>query len=157
MIDWILRRLNSMDARLRKLDSHEHGGRWIYPNSAEWAGTANTPLTSTSWDGDAYSTTAKTLIDLSTVFGAPAGVKAVLVAVYLRDAGSAGGDYALILSPNNTASQGFYFPCGGLANDKFAGSGTPIPCDTNGNIYYQVVASGAGSMDIYLQINGYHT
>ena len=63
-----------------------------------------TPKTSDSWDGDARSTTAKTLIDLSAVFGVPAGVKAVLVGVSMRDSGSAastGGCY-LILSPVNT-------------------------------------------------------
>jgi len=53
---------------------------WIYANMPEWVangGTALTPLTSTAWDGgDAFSTTAKTLIDLSAVFGVPAGVKA---------------------------------------------------------------------------------
>ena len=43
-----------------------------------------TPLTSTAWDEDSYSTTAKTLIDLSEVFGVPAGVKAVMVKISLN-------------------------------------------------------------------------
>ncbi|MDD4465707.1 MAG: hypothetical protein PHY25_03390, partial [Dehalococcoidales bacterium] len=51
-----------------------------------------TPLTSTSWDGDAFSTTSKTLIDLSTVFGAPAGIKAVLCNVAIKDSASAAND-----------------------------------------------------------------
>lgn len=44
-----------------------------------------TPLTSTSWDGDARSTTAKTKIDLSAVFGVPAGAKGILVRLVARD------------------------------------------------------------------------
>lgn len=120
--------------------------KWVYLQS---------PLTSTSWDGDAYSTTAKTLIDLSATFGVPAGVKAILASVLLRDAASAAGDYSLILSPTNVNSQGFYVACGGVANDKYAGGFGAIPCDSNGDIYYQITASGVGTMDIYLQIWGY--
>ena len=64
-----------------------------------------TPLTSTAWDGDAYSTTAKTKIDLSSVFSAPAGIKAVLVAGTIADSGSATADCSFRLSPNDTANQ----------------------------------------------------
>ena len=62
-----------------------------------------TPLTSTAWDGDSFSTTGKTLIDLSSVFGVPAGVKAVLVRMIARDSGSSSGYNQLMLSPNSTA------------------------------------------------------
>lgn len=113
------------------------------------------PLTSTSWDGDAYSTTAKTLIDLSAVFGVPANVKAVLVDTYIRDSASAGGDYRLILAPNDGAT-GISFTCGGVANDKWVGYGTSvIPCSSDGDIYYQIAASGSGTFDVYIQIWGY--
>jgi hypothetical protein len=114
-----------------------------------------TPLTSTAWDGDAYSTTAKTKIDLSAVFGVPAGVKAVLFSVYLRDSGSAAGTCDLILSPNNTDLSGLYTACSGVANDKFVGNGPIVPCDANGDVYYQIRASGVGTMDIYLEVWGY--
>ena len=114
-----------------------------------------TPLTSTSWDGDAYSTTGKTLIDLSAVFGAPAGIKAILANLAVRDSGSAGNECWLILSPNNTPSSGPWFDCSGLANDFFDRGTIIVPCDTNGDIYYQIQASGAGTMDVYLQIWGY--
>src|SRR5690606_34758952 len=76
-----------------------------------------TPLTSTAWDGDAYSTASKTLIDLSVVFGAPAGIKAALVNVSMRDSGSAGADCLLILSPNNTSGSGLYASCERITND----------------------------------------
>lgn len=114
-----------------------------------------TPLTSTSWDGDAFSTVAKTLIDLSTVFGVPAGVKAVLVTTAIRDSGSAAGDCTFTLSPNDGSLNGPKIGCSGLANDAFAYSTFIVPCDSNGDIYYQIVASGSGTMDVYLQIWGY--
>jgi len=114
-----------------------------------------TPLTSTAWDGDAYSTTSKTKIDLSSVFSVPAGVKAVLVTTAIRDSGSAAGNCTFTLSPNDGSLNGPKIGCSGLANDAFAYSTFIVPCDSNGDIYYQIVASGSGTMDVYLQIWGY--
>ena len=113
-----------------------------------------TPRTSTSWDGDARSTTAKTLIDLSSVFGAPAGIKAVLVNIALRDSGSAANECFISLSPSPSVS-GMTARCSGIANDKFVNACLTVPCDTNGDIYYEISASGTGTMDVYLQIYGY--
>lgn len=113
------------------------------------------PLTSTSWDGDSFSTTAKTKIDLSAVFGAPAGVKAVLIWVGIRDSGSAGGDTYLVLGPTNSAGVGVSVGPSGRANDAWERAQLVVPCDANGDIYYQVAASGASTMDIFLQIDGY--
>lgn len=116
-----------------------------------------TPLTSTSWDGDSFSTTGKTLIDLSAVFGIPAGVKAVLAGVSLRDSGSAGSSSGcyLILSPNSTSYSGVYTYCAGLANDAWTHHNITVPCDANGDVYYQINASGSATMDVYLEIWGY--
>ena len=113
-----------------------------------------TPLNSTSWDGDAYSTTAKTRIDLSDVFGVPAGVKAVLVNIALRDSGSAANECNISLSPSSSVG-GMTARCSGIANDKFVNACLTVPCDTNGDIYYEITASGTGTMDVYLQIYGY--
>jgi hypothetical protein len=114
-----------------------------------------TPLTSTSWDGDSYSTTAKTLIDLSAVFGAPAGIKAVLCYVTIRDSGSAAGDPYLILSPNNTAASGLAATCAGQANDSASRQVIIVPCDANGDVYHQINASGASTMDVWIELWGY--
>ena len=113
-------------------------------------------LTSTSWDGDARSTTAKTLIDLSSVFEAPAGVKAVIVNAAVRDSGSAAAaDALLCLGPNDSSLAGQKISCAGLPNDVWAYGSFTVPCDSNGDIYYQIVASGSGTMDVYLEIWGY--
>ena len=114
-----------------------------------------TPLTSTSWDGDAHSTKAKTLIDLSAVFGVPAGVKAVMFAgCYIRDSASAANDCWLILGPTNTNLVGNAVTCQSV-NDRPARFNFIVPCDANGDIYYQCAASGVGTLDIFLHIWGY--
>lgn len=114
-------------------------------------------ITSTSWDGDARSTTAKTLIDLSAVFsGVPAAIKAVLIHVAARDSGSAAGTPYVLFSPNNTAGAGaFGLKLGGAPNDVIWDGQGIVPCDANGDIYYEVAASGASTLDVWLEIWGY--
>lgn len=115
-----------------------------------------TPLTSTSWDGDSYSTTAKTKIDLSAVFGVPAGVKAVMVRMAARDSGSSTGYCQLGLSPNSTAgSVAVQAHLQGVANDVYVYVNGIVPCDGNGDVYYQVFASGTGTLDAIIEIWGY--
>jgi len=114
-----------------------------------------TPLTSASWDGDAYSTTAKTLIDLSAVFGVPAGIKAILVTVTINDSASSGGDYWFMLSPNNTVWSGLNTRLSKVTNSAYHNETHIIPCDANGDVYYQCNTSGAGSMAVILEIWGY--
>ena len=111
-------------------------------------------LTSAAFDGDAFSTTAKTLIDLSASFGAPDGIQAVYMKIVVNDGGSAGTDTTLILSPINTAGVGLAFSPMPV-DDRAGRYAAIIPCDSNGDIYYQVTASGAGEFDIVLQIWGY--
>ena len=115
-----------------------------------------TPKTSTSWDGDARSTTAKTLIDLSVVFGVPAGVKAILVRLTARDSGSSSGYCQFALSPNNTAdSVAVQAYLQGVANDIYITENGIVPCDANGDVYYQIAASGTGTLDAFIEIWGW--
>jgi hypothetical protein len=114
-----------------------------------------TPLTSTAWDGDSFSTTAKTKIDLSAVFGVPAGVKAVEVYAGIEDDASQTGDYWLCLSPNNVANNGLFLNCS-YVNNRPNRAAFKVPCDANGDIYYQINASGINTIHIYLRIWGYY-
>ena len=115
-----------------------------------------THLASTDWDGDARSTTAKTKIDLSAVFGVPAGIKAVLFQGAIRDSGSAAGDAYLLLSPNDTAGWGAVTArVQGLPNDSYLNFQGVCPCNADGDVYYQILATGVGTLDAYLQIWGY--
>jgi hypothetical protein len=113
-----------------------------------------TPLTSTSWDGDSFSTTAKTLIDLSAVFGVPDGISAVLMNVMIRDSGSSGTDCLIKFAPSGVDGNGIMLSCLTI-DDRWNRTCYVIPCDANGDIYYQIAASGSGTMDVYLQIWGY--
>ena len=114
-----------------------------------------TPLTSTSWDGESFSTTDKTLIDLSAVFGVPAAVKAVIVKVALRDSASASGLYYIQFSGVSSGT-GYSLTVPAIpVNDRYGYGQGIVPCDANGDIYYSIVASGSGTMDIYLEIWGY--
>ena len=79
MYDELLRKIKDLEDRLEAADT-------IGQTSPIFL---TTPLTSSSWDGDAHSTEAKTKIDLSAVFGAPANIKAVSVRVLARDSASA--------------------------------------------------------------------
>jgi len=116
-----------------------------------------TPLTSTAWDGDSRSSTGRTLIDLSAVFGVPAGVKAVIAGISLRDSGSAASQTGcyFILSPNANDYEGIYIYCAGLANDAWTHVNNIVPCNVNGDIYFQINASGSLTAEIHLQIWGY--
>jgi|WetSurSiteA1Bulk_404760.scaffolds.fasta_scaffold45702_3 hypothetical protein len=115
-----------------------------------------TPITSTYYDGDAFSTTSKTLINVSASFvGVPSGTKALNVRMSVRDAASAGGDYYLVLSPNNTASSGIFCRTSKVPNDALCEQTAIVPCNTDGNIYYQTAVSSGGAMDIWLEVWGY--
>jgi len=129
-------------------DVFDSGDRYIFVPLAA-------PLTSTVWDGDAKSTTAKTLIDLSAVFGAPAGVKAVALKVHTRDSGSAANETYMVLGPTNAANVGVETGCAGLANDKWNRDVVIVSCDANGDIYYQITASAASTFDVVIEIWGY--
>lgn len=113
------------------------------------------PLTSASFNGDSFSTTSKTKIDLSSVFGAPAGIKAVTIVTAIRDSGSLTNECWMCLGPTNATNEGPKIGCSGLANDFYSYETFNVPCDSNGDIYYQILASGTGTMDVWLEIWGY--
>jgi len=142
----VIRRLTALEREVERLRVKE-SGKFI---------ALTAPLTSTDWDGDAFSTTAKTKIDLSTVFGVPAGVKAILVRLVARDSGSSSGYNYIGLSPNNTAgSVAIQAYLQGVANDVYVSANGIVPCDANGDVYYQIVASGTGTLDAIIEIWGY--
>ena len=141
----------------RQIDELRDGQRFLnrLENNAGWI-YLTTPLTSTSWDGDSYSTTAKTKIDLSAVFGAPAGIKAIYVRIFAGDSGSLNNTCYLLLSPNDTegSSAVASWPQG-KANNAADDSYGICPCDENGDVYYQIRATGANTLFAYIQIWGY--
>lgn len=105
-----------------------------------------TPLTSTSWDGDSYTTaTDEVLVDMVAVFGVPAGAKAVYVRYSIRG-----------VTADNRASFG---PTIGnwsmegrtqVANIWYESCGN-ITLDANTKFFFQV----SNTVDISIQVCGY--
>lgn len=120
------------------------------------------PLTSTSWDGDARSTTAKTLIDVSATFSnaagetVPAGARALLVQLACNDSASATTNCFFAVAPNDTDGS-YQLVCKPYdrGNDIVEHEQGPVNCNADGDIYYQCVASGANTLDVTMRIWGY--
>ena len=112
------------------------------------------PKTSTSWDGDARSTTSATKIDTSDVFGIPDGVKALIVKGLARDSASFPNTstYFQIGPASSANNQIRLYPVGG---DIMATVTGICNCDANGDIYYSLASSGTGTMDCWIEIWGY--
>ena len=104
-----------------------------------------TALTSTSWDGDAKTTGNNGTIDLSSVFGAPAGIKAVLVRFLIKGAvditgwlGPSSGN-SVVVARTNIA-------------DKAWNAESICPCDANGDIWFNTTGN---LTEVHIIIWGY--
>lgn len=122
----------------------------------------NTPYTSTSYDEDSFSTTSKTKIDLSATFSSidygsvPGGIKAILVTMQARDSASASGNCWFALAPNDTAnSWALMVKPYDRVNDTYEIASGIVPCDANGDVYYQCTATGKDTLDVIIEIWGY--
>jgi hypothetical protein len=111
--------------------------RWVW---------LTTPATSTGWDGDARAAGSGGVIDLSAVFGLPAGIKAIAAWVAAVD-----------------ETPGVYFRLGPASNAAAINGRTQVanqysdvcgvsPCDENGDVYWAL----SGELDgVVIQIWGY--
>lgn len=106
-----------------------------------------TPLTSTSWDGDNKTTSDRAIVDLSTVFGVPGGVKAVLMSIQTR--ADAANDY-IRFGPNSTYNHAL--TCRTAVAGQIAHASGIVPCDANGDIYCHPSGTVEG---VYVWIWGY--
>lgn len=117
-----------------------------------------TPITDASWDGDAKSDGDSAILDLSAFGnGCPPGIKAILVSVLAKDSGSAAAtDNRIEILPVSPGShRALEVWLDGVTNDKWRGGMAWVPCDTNGDIYVYIDATGAGTMDVIITIWGY--
>lgn len=106
-----------------------------------------TPLTSTAWDGDNKGTGDRATVDLSAVFGVPAGVKAVLMSIQ-TDADTA-EDY-IRFGPNSTYN--YALTCRTQVGGVIAHANGIVPCDSNGDVYCYT----SGTVEsVYVWIWGY--
>lgn len=106
-----------------------------------------TPLTSTSWDGDTKSIGDRAIVDLSTVFGVPAGVKAVLMSIQTQ--ASAANQY-IRFGPNSAYS--YDLTCRTQVAGQIMHASGIVPCDANGDVY----CNPSGTVEsVYVWIWGY--
>ena len=101
--------------------------RWERPKNPVFL---STPLTSTAWDGDTKSTADRAIVDLSTVFSVPAGVKAVLISIQTQ--ADAVNDY-IRFGPNSTYN--YVLTCRTPVAGQITHASGVVPCDANGDIY----------------------
>ncbi len=110
-----------------------------------------------SYTGNAFSTGTATL-DLSAFGnGCPAGIKAVLVALMGRDSGSAAsGNCQLRIRPHVGASgRCVENRLEGRIDDGFVATYGWAPCDSNGDVRWDVTATGANTFDVWITVWGW--
>ena len=115
-----------------------------------------TPLTHTSFNGDSFSDAAATKIEntswSSTI---PADAKALLIRIAARDSGSSGETTIHFeVGPSNAQPDALGCRLAGLADDAIGEEQGVVPC-TDGDIWYGVEASGASTLDCWLECWGY--
>ena len=105
------------------------------------------PLTSTSWDGDSKTSANDGIIDLSSVFSAPAGIKAIEVRVFCNIAATSS---FLQFGPTSSYDDQLTTISEVAGNVDKSGK---VNCDSNGDIYVKVTGTVT---NVYLQIWGYY-
>lgn len=133
----VIDRLKRLEREVEKLKVRERG-KFV---------ALTTPLTSTSWDGDTKGTGDHAIVDLSTVFGVPAGVKAVLMSIQTQ--GDAANDY-IRFGPDSVNN--FTLVCRTQVAGVIAHAFGIVPCDANGDVYCYT----SGTVEsVYVWIWGY--
>ncbi len=106
-----------------------------------------TAATSTSWDGDAKTTADNGTLDLSAVFGLPAGIKGIMARLSVK---AAAADRRASLRSANGASEALTARTQ-VANIYTHTSGF-CPCDANGDVFWDC---NGDLTNVYLEITGY--
>jgi hypothetical protein len=131
---------------------------WGYMTAGARFHPLDAPWTHTSWDGDAYSDTAATQLDMSTFSGAPSDtshIRAYLIELIAKDSaawGTAGLEFSMGPSSSN-AYQIVARPPGAVTVSQLG----IVNTDLQGDVYYTINASGAGTMQCWIRVWGYFT
>ena len=133
----LLARLQQLEREVERLRVQENG-KFV---------ALTTPLTSTSWDGDDKTTADRAIVDLSSVFGVPAGVKAVLMSIQTQ--ADKVNEY-IRFGPNSTYD--YALTCRTPVAGRIAHATGVVPCDSNGDVY----CYPSGTIEnVYVYIWGY--
>ena len=108
-----------------------------------------TPLTSTSYDGGDTVAVGTTSIDTSTVFGAPAGIKAALIFFRAKWASASVNNFMYVRPVGATRYVGIIYA---YSTAHYTES-VIVPCDSNGD--FEFVVGGANATEVICEIWGY--
>ena len=137
--DAVIQRIKQLEREVERLQ------RWERP--AIKPVFLTTPKTSTSWDGDTKTTSDRAIVDLSTVFGVPAGIKAVLMSIQTQ--ADAVNEY-IRFGPSSTYN--YALTCRTPVAGQIAHATGVVPCDSNGDVY----CYPSGTIEnVYVYIWGY--
>ncbi len=117
-MDKLLRRIAQLERTVKRLETRE----------SPIVVSLVTALTSVDWTGDAKTVADNGVIDLSAVFGAPAGIKAAHCIIYVAD-GTPDVGFRL----GSEAGQTLFGQRTQVANIRNINAGW-VPCDANGDI-----------------------
>ena len=122
--------------------------RTVIPQLITQLQDANLPFTSTDWDGDAKGVGDTGTIDLSTVFSAPANMRAVVLRMGVVDSGP--GE-SVRMGPDNVNYNALV--CRPAVAGVYAENSSVVPCDANGDFHIEI----SGNVDgVVLSIWGYY-
>ena len=137
--DAVIQRIRSLEREVERLQ------RWERP--AIKPVFLTTPKTSTDWDGDTKTTADRAIVDLSAVFGVPAGVKAVLMTIQTQC--DTVNEY-IRFGPNSTYN--YVLACRTQSPNVINQVTGIVPCDSNGDVY----CYPSGTIEnVYVYIWGY--
>jgi hypothetical protein len=108
-----------------------------------------TPLTSTSWNGDDTKTVGTITIDTSSVFGAPAGIKAALIFFRAKWTSASTSSFMYVRPIGATR----YTDIAYAHDTSYQTSNATVPCDENGD--FEFVVGGANATEVICEIWGY--
>ena len=145
----LVRKIHELERRLDALTLPEIGAQPIF---------LTTPLTNADFNGDSFSNVGANTIIQNTSWSStiPANAKALLIRITARDSGSAGTNnlYFGLYGAAAAANDSLRLYLNGNPNDTYGAASGVVPC-TDGDIWYQCNASGAGTLDIWLECYGY--
>lgn len=147
--------MNITDGKILTESDIEYNGNLIsHKNATDYTGyifvPLTTPLTSTSYDGGDTVAVGTTNIDTSSVFGAPAGIKGVMVQLS-GVWSSANNGYTVSLRPKGGSTNVMIIRAQ-VANINSDMTGF-CPCDANGDL--DLVVAGADVTNVVIRIHGY--
>jgi hypothetical protein len=130
-----------------------YGELRAYRNTTDYTGyifvPLTTPLTSTSWNGDDTKTVGTITIDTSSVFGAPAGIKAALIFFRAKWTSASTSSFMYVRPIGATRYTDIIY----ADNTSYQTSNATVPCDENGD--FEFVVGGANATEVICEIWGY--